>query len=382
MINIFKEWRSELCPYCFERFKLRETPFRCVNSRCKDEKDRVLESKWGDSRPCGKVLNSKHFVNSIRCACGELSRKRLCPNCHAELPYGMGDFKNCVFAVIGAKEAGKSHYLAVLIQRLKERVAANLDMSVEAVSSETMNRYERDFYNPVFEERKVIHATRSGGSEHPKPLIYRLTSTKQKKSAVLVFFDTAGENLNDEDLMSRVNKYIYRSSGVLLLVDPLQLPKVRDSLGVAGLPERNTETENIITRTTWLIQKGLDLKPEAPIKIPLAVAFSKFDAVGKLVRDVYGQPQLDHTPNHHGGFDVGDFQVVNEEMKGLLEKWGEGALVNQVKQRYKRCGFFGLSALGCNPQSTKQIDSVLPRRVEDPFLWLLAENGLIKKVNK
>jgi hypothetical protein len=49
-----------------------------------------------------------------------------------------------------------------------------------------------------------------------------------------------------------------------------------------------------------------------------------------------------------------------------------------VRSRFTSHGFFGLSALGCNPHGTQQIPRVVPRRVEDPFLWLLAKNKLIR----
>lgn len=382
MINVFKEWRQELCPFCFEYFKLRETPFRCTNEECGRDVDEVLREKWDDARPVGRVLQSEHFVTSVRCECGAVSTKRLCPECHAELPYGTGDVKNYVFAVIGSKEAGKSHYLAVLIRRLKEVVAKRLDMSVEAVTDETMKRYSHDFHDPVYAEKKIIQATQSGSTQRPSPLVYRLTSTKKGKSAVLVFFDTAGEDLNDEDLMSRVNKYIFRSHGIILLIDPLQLRNVRAGLAETPLPEENSETAAILTRTTRLIQKGLNLKPAAAIKIPLAVAISKFDAVKPLVDEQWQQCPLESPPKHGIGFDMLDFQDTHKGLKMLLEKWGENDLVNQVEGRYAKRGFFGLSALGCNPHGTNRIERVRPMRVEDPLLWLLAENGLIKKVTK
>jgi hypothetical protein len=92
------------------------------------------------------------------------------------------------------------------------------------------------------------------------------------------------------------------------------------------------------------------------------------------------QFQLNASPRHDGGFDMADFQAINGEMMALLDNWGGQDLVHQVRTRYEKHGFFGLSALGCNPHATNRIPRVLPRRVEDPFLWLLNVNGLIKTV--
>lgn len=390
MINSIKGRRRELCPYCFEFFLLRDTPFRCTSpmARCAPLLDPVLKRLWNDSRPVGKVLAAQgSFTREMRCAdCGHESRKRLCPECHSDLPHTTGDYKNYIFAVIGAKEAGKSHYLAVLIDQIKKRLGPSMNMLLEAMNDDTIQRYRSEFYDPVFKDGRIIQATVSALADRKvqRPLVYSLTLTGKslfggeriRDAVVLVFFDTAGEDLNDEDVMSTVNKYIYRSDGILLLIDPLQLPQVRARLtSGAALPSVNTETADIMTRTTRLVQKGRNLKVTDRITIPLAIAFSKFDAVKQLVDDQF---QLNAAARHDGGFDMLDFQAINGEMMALLDEWGGQELVHQVRTRYAKYGFFGLSALGCNPHGTNKIPRVLPRRVEDPFLWLLAENRLIR----
>ena len=361
-------------------------------SRCAPVPDPVLEKQWEDRRPVGKVLPAQgRFIRAIRCTdCGHESRKRLCPTCHSDLPHTTGDYKNYIFAVIGAKEAGKSHYLAVLIDQLKKRIGPSLNMLLEAMSDDTIRRYRSDFYDPVFKEGRTIQATVSALADRKvqRPLVYSLTLTGKslfgkdmiRDAVVLVFFDTAGEDLNDEDVVSTVCKYIYRSDGILLLIDPLQLPQVRDRLGSGtALPGMNTETADIMTRTTRLVQKGRNLKATDRISIPLAVAFSKIDAVRPLIDDQF---QLNAAARHDGGFDQLDFEAVSGEMMALLDDWGGQDLVHQVRTRYSKYGFFGLSALGCNPHGTSHIPRVLPRRVEDPFLWLLRENGLIRAVRQ
>lgn len=394
MINALKGRRRELCPFCFEYFLLRDTPFRCTNvmSRCAPAPDPALQKYWEDGRAVGKVVPAQgHFVRALRCHdCGHETHKRLCPKCHSDLPHTTGDYRNHIFAVIGAKESGKSHYLAVLIDQIKRRVGPDLNMLLEAMNEDTIRRYRSDFHAPVFDDGRVIQATVSALADRKvqRPLVYSLTLTGKglfgndtiRDAAVLVFFDTAGEDLNDEDVMSTVNKYIYRSDGILLLIDPLQLPQVRDQLsGGTALPGVNTETADIMTRTTRLVQKGRNLKATERITIPLAIAFSKFDAVKPLVDDQF---QLNAVARHVGGFDVLDFQAINSEMMALLDSWGGQYLIHQVRTRYRKYGFFGLSALGCNPHGTNRIPRVLPRRVEDPFLWLLSENRLIKAVRR
>lgn len=337
--------KKELCPFCFEYFQLRDTPFRCSSpmKRCAPAIDLVLQKYWEDNRPVGKVLDAKgRFVRKMQCKdCGLDSKKRLCPNCHSDLPHTTGDYKNYIFAVIGAKEAGKSHYLAVLIEQIKKQIGPDLDMLLEPMNDETIHRYRNDFYNPVFKDGRVIKTTVSAQVDRKvqRPLVYSLTFSgknilgrNSKNAIIIVFFDTAGEDLNDEDVMSTVNKYIYRSNGILLLIDPLQLLQVRDKLdSVTDLPSVHTETSDIMIRVTRLIQKGLGLKVTDNISIPLAVTFSKFDALQSLVDEQF---QLNMMANHKGGFDSGDFNAINSEMMALLDEWGGQDLLQQVRTRY------------------------------------------------
>ncbi len=381
-------FRKQICPYCFEPYWLKDTPFRCASpgGRCTPERDEVRARVWDDNAPLGKVLPSEgSFRQQNSCpSCGQVSRKRLCPKCHMELPHTTGKFRNLIFAVIGAKEAGKSHYLAVLIERIRKQVGPALDMLLEPLNDHTIDRYREEFHEPIYSRGTVIEATRSALADQrvQMPLIYSLTFSdtdlfqrrRIKGAVTLVFFDTAGEDLNDSDVIATVNKYIYRSDGIILLLDPLQLPRVRDRLNGSPLPGRNTETADIITRTTNLILAGRGLSPGDMSPTPLAVAFSKFDAVEPLVD---AQFQLNSEPNHTSGYDLADFNAVNAEMQALLAEWDGQTILHQVETRYKCFGYFGLSALGCNPHGDQKIPRVLPRRVEDPFLWLLYRHKLI-----
>jgi hypothetical protein len=302
-----------------------------------------------------------------------------------DLPHTTGKYRNLIFAVIGAKEAGKSHYLAVLIEQIRKHVGPALGMLLEPLDDHTIKRYRQDFYEPIFRNGTVIKATQSALADRrvQLPLVYTLTFTGRnlfghntiKGVVTLVFFDTAGEDLNSQDTMGTVNKYIYRADGVILLLDPLQLLNVRDKLsGSMALPQVNTESSTILKRTTELIKLGRSMSLETKIKTPLAIAFSKFDAVDPLVDP---QMQLNAEPNHRAGYDLADFNAVNAEMQSLLEDWDGGIIPQQAGTHYDKSGFFGLTALGCNPHGDQKIPRVLPRRVEDPFLWLLHCHRLI-----
>jgi hypothetical protein len=391
MLSRFKA--KEICPYCFEPYNLAEAPFRCSSppSRCPPEVDMVRARAWEDSAPMGHVLppNRKRQDESRCPNCSQMSRKRICPHCHMDLPHTTGKYRNLIFAVIGAKQAGKSHYLAVLIEQIRKHIGPAAGMLLEPLDDHTINRYRNDFYDQIYRHGMVIRATQSALVDRKiqLPLVYTLTFTGSnlfgrhtiKGVVTLVFFDTAGEDLNDRDVMGTVNKYIYRADGIVLLLDPLQLHKVRDQLGSSTpLPSIETDAANILERTTELIRRGRSLSLQSLIPIPLAVAFSKFDAVETLIDP---QMQLNTEPDHRFGFDLADFNAVTAEMDSLLKQWDCEMIPQKAKAYYERYGFFGLSALGCVPQEDR-IPRVLPRRVADPFLWLLHCHGLIPSAKR
>lgn len=394
--KITGQFQQKICPYCFEYFQIKDTPFRCSSppTTCAPALDKKYDAVWKDPRPIGKVIPSlgtfkERFSRSARCTdCNHDSYKRLCPHCHMELPQTTGEFKNHIYAVIGGKDSGKSHYIAVLIEQIKKEIGPNMGLLLSPENDFTIERYNSEFYKPVYVDGKCIDATKSGVVDNSVklPMVYSLRVTgegmfdqnKIKKYITLVFFDTAGEDLESEDVMSTVNKYIYRADGVILLIDPLQLNTVTKKLPAdTPKPKVSSATADILNRTAQLIQKGRRLKPTEKIKTPIAVAFSKFDALLPLIDPQF---QLHSGANHDKGFDADDFEAVNSEMMSLLDQWNHQDIIQMATTRFSRFGFFGLSALGCNPHDTRKIPSVVPSRVEDPFLWLLAQNGTIKKV--
>ena len=399
--------KSFVCPYCFEENDLYKIKFRCQNDpvKCAPVADEVYGDFRGSSSPpmkqrvfeipnaSGNMASVKDYVKfklpkQLPCpSCKENSQLRVCPHCHSELPYTIGDYKDLTIAVIGAKEAGKSHYVAVLIRQIKHYLGRLFNANLQPINDETINRYREDFYNPVYRNREVISATRSARAQFDTrvPLVYTFSFMKKNflgKSKIsnvstLTFFDTAGEDLDSEELMRTENKYIYNSQGIILLIDPLQISEIRHELEGAGvsLPQQNTESEDIISRVANLVRKAKGLRVDKPIDIPIAIAFSKIDAIRKIVSP---NSPLTKGSSHEGFFNIDDFVSLNTEVSSLLEKKADSPILQQVKHNFSTYAFFGLSALGTNPHGSGKIAKVRPLRVEDPFLWLLHHHKLIK----
>ncbi len=386
--RLFQQEEALLCPFCFDEFYLSKAPFRCTAamSTCAPQKDEVLEREWEIREPVSHVIRA-NGRDAARCdVCSTSSDRRICPNCHQNLPRSIGVTDQLIIAMVGAKDSGKSHYIAVLLTRLLQEVGPTLEFNLRAASDQTRDIYNERYRDQVYKEKKIIPLTRSADAD-PKtriPLVYEVTfhgtdlvgAPVVRGGVTLVFFDTAGEDLEKSDVMARVNKYIYRAHGIILLLDPLQLPAVRNRLPEGtGLPPESRETREIMERVTELIESGRKLGSHAMIDTPLAVAFSKFDALAPIVGE---QLQMSQSSRHLEGFDLDDFEALNDEMHSFVSRWGAADLLNLIRSRYERYAFFGVSALGCNPHGTSKIPHVLPSRVEDPFLWILHQHRLLR----
>ena len=119
------------------------------------------------------------------------------------------------------------------------------------------------------------------------------------------------------------------------------------------------------------------------IWLPLAVAFSKMDFVreaGDNAASVYDE--LFRETRHHGGFCKEEFENINGLMRSWVRDVDLTADILAQSENFENNAFFGFSALGCNPKANGGRLDRDPRsfRVEDPFLWLLHQKGLIKSI--
>lgn len=73
---------------------------------------------------------------------------------------------------------------------------------------------------------------------------------------------------------------------------------------------------------------------------------------------------------------------MHDHIASLVSHWGGDGLLTMLDTNYANYRFFGLSALGSEPNySTQRIDErgIIPHRVGEPLLWLMAERGFIPR---
>jgi GTPase SAR1 family protein len=362
-----------LCPYCYDVSKLNDIQYFC--RKCNNTKN---IAKKGSSifQPFAAPLST------ICPDCGT-SAVAVCPICHRKLPEGTLTGTNSIISVVGTRGSGKSHFVGVIINELYKRIAADFGaMFVGFDQSHSL--WERDF-GSLYNSLQALELTQVG--ERKDPLIYEMifgTKFGANKMYTFAFFDTAGENFNDEDQMSVLNKYIYQSSGIIFLFDPLQIPSVEGKIsqevaeGSSSGASRVQNTE-VLTHVSNLIRNYHGMKKTEKIKTPVAIVFTKLDAI----RDILPESStiLDNSP-HYGEVVLNDLHNVNLEVQALLAEWGEASFIRQVEIEYAKSAFFAVSALGFDnhpdAHNDRKINKPQPHRIEDPFLWLLTETGVLK----
>jgi Double-GTPase 2 len=383
-----------VCPYCFARMRSRALQFRCLQSpsgtrsgqACPAEPDEKLAAFLGRATPVlmGPVFSADGSRSQAACpVCDVVTTKRVCPECHNDLPGGYDSIGGRIIALVGPKTSGKSTYVTVLIRELRERVGEYFGAAVNAMDDRTAARYEMA-HAELFKEGHLPPMTPPSSLDLTYPQLYKVTIPRRgvfgsrSLSSALVFFDTAGEDLESAESTARNVSYLARADGIILMVDPLQFATVHDALSgsVENMPRPGTPPDRIVAIIGQLIRDRQGRPGNRPISTPLAVTLSKTDVLRPLLDP---GSRLTAPSAHRGYLDEQDRAETGDEVRALLQDWDEGALRRQAKADFARHEFFGMSALGGAPAGPADTPAagIHPLRAEDPVLWLLSRFGLI-----
>jgi GTPase SAR1 family protein len=367
--------RNDLtCPYCFARMPRRRVEFRCRGrvagqSGCAEEPDQKYATFTGlPAEPRSPVFAADGRRPRALCpACGLESAHRVCPECHSHLPGSYLDSASRIVALVGAKGAGKSTYIAVLIHELQNRVGAELSASLVECDDRTRRRYREEFHTPLFGSRRLLPVTQSAATRLNNPLIYTLTLGRSgllrrgNPALTLVLFDNAGEDFTSDESVDRHLRYLGAADAVLFLMDSLELP--------------GDGPQDVIGRVTEMLRGQHGMPAGRPLPVPVGVALTKIDAIRG---DLSATSALRRPRPTTGALDLIDREAVHEEVRALLDSWQTDALDRFLEHNYRTYGLFALSALGNVPDGeTVNPLGIQPYRVEDPLLWLLHGFGMV-----
>lgn len=305
------------------------------------------------------------------------------------VPDGWFSSATTCIALAGTKYSGKSVYIGVAVKQL-EMLARKLGGFLTAFDSDTQRAYEELYERAIFRERGILESTPPTDERYNVPLSYVLSVNG--RTHVVVLRDIAGEHLQS-NLGTELFSFFPRADGVIYLVDPLQIDRVRHQVQPRIALDRGDDFVDpipVLRNLTDLLRKGLPQGGRAHTR--MAMTLSKFDALHKLgeieespYRDIWRVPgaAIQRDPSLlAGGFDQRDSDLLNLEVESLLLEVGADVLVRLVQSSYDNWRWFASSAMGHQPKPERQqLTGITPFRCVDPIKWILYENGFLPAVH-
>ena len=187
------------CPYCFTPVEADRIGFRCVGA-CIPRPDVQASFYAGKSLAVPPVYcmirndRTKQLPTYVVCRrCGAQTAQEVCLVCHRDLPPRWRQARTFTMTVTGARDTGKSVYIAVVVQMLL-RYAQQRSCTVMAYTQGTQDVYGNDYYEPLYHRNVVMECTPSmtgGGAYQEDPLIWDIAGGDGGRS-YLVMRDIAG----------------------------------------------------------------------------------------------------------------------------------------------------------------------------------------------
>ena len=361
-----------VCPICWETSHVEDMLFCLFGDVEKsDAKFVKREIPWhlratrGIRKP---VLKFPTDDSGRKLAC------KVCPNLKHpigphQLPVSAGNQRSLIIGLLGASRSSKTTYITALHRVIRDRVSKDFSVSLTPSTDATTTNIQLND-DLLFRQLKKLPATVPG--KVTPPFVFDLSVSgivwgeERSRSVGLVFCDTAGENLDDPALVQAWMPYLRLASGIIFLLDPLQIPNVQKRLPGGGAGQGGTAPPD------QTILSVRDLLPDG--NTPTAITLAKCD----VLRDIglIEPNRLWNMSEHH----VQAFnRELHDDMAGMMRElvMETAPSVHQTAvNAFPHHAFFGVSATGA-ADKLGQYPYVVPWRVEDPLLWLLSELEVI-----
>jgi hypothetical protein len=393
-----------VCPHCFIKFDPEEVVFRATHNKESDpeyalQEDDALDryrSKFNlDSVgeveavispvtiPEENKIYSDHVLVGLTDKHGVQTRRRLCPNCHNELQISAGKVPSNIISIVGATSVGKSVYMTSLIHTLQHVTASNFNAACIPMNADLSRRFRTYYEDPIFEQGVMLGATQK--IEKMEPFIFNFVFKDESVAPLtLVFFDVAGEGMTDRQYMDIYASHIQNSSGILFMVDPLQIKTIRERL-MLGLGEdsgdlapRHAEPRDVIIT---MFENFIGHQDRSKTSIPTAIVLTKSDMLKHLKEEdgdyINTNSNVFRNVVHAGYLNLEEFNNINGEIRRFIEKV-DRPFKDAVDVYFDNAAYFAVSALGSNPVNKRVEGVVTPIRVDEPFVWLLQQLDYIE----
>ena len=317
---------------------------------------------------------------------GYESTKRICPYCHNLLPKTAGYARSYTIALAGDTAVGKTVYVTTLINRLMN-LHDGFRAMLTPLTPDVNTNYNNNYYKPMYIDGELPHHT--GLTETMEPLIFQFDvgvdeNLIPEHSIALSFYDVAGDGIKNADYVDSRARHLRYADAFLYLVDPLQTGA---ALRIAALNQHakgdfiEGRSGALQTLTSFFVQ-------DIPFKEkPTAIVLTKSDLLRTNDNSIGFPPESNiyKQYEHPGYLNMTEVDNINSEVMDFLDQ-NDRQFKRYVSMSFLKVKFFAVSALG-GPTKTVEIDGVPHKkivsgspqeiRVEEPFLWVLNQLGII-----
>ncbi|MGC5052857.1 hypothetical protein ACLQ2S_15550 [Micromonospora sp. DT48] len=387
------------CPYCYGKIDPRRPWFRCTGRRspgkepCKPQWDEARDREFQDKQlvlpSFAGPRRALRPVHSAPCPhCETESAVKVCPNCHTRLPAAFGEGRSPLIAMAGARHTGKSVYLKVLAHQLRRGMGQRFNADVRLAGDRQFQQETGggiDFLDPageLFPEGGLYQRTNQAVNGRREPIVFAWRQNRRitgYDTTFLSFFDTAGEDLLDQETVDNLG-YLGAADALILLLDPFMIPQARDQIRVPeSAIDKHANTIDVVNRVTENLRISHRLGGRKNIPIPVAVAFAKIDAFFEVLGADHA---LVRRPEPGPYYDEQAGRETHEHVRALLHDWGADDIDTHLTHHYRKFRYFAVSALGSEPDyDNNRVDvrGVRPFRVDEPLLWLLSEFNVVPR---
>jgi hypothetical protein len=355
--------------YGWWRKRFRGVTLRCTQGACTFRDVQLAYLCPGCHTRYTYLLPSHFGLLSHRCSCGgrlptitALGREQLttcCPACGHTWMHGTEARPEFFLALVGGVATGKTCFLTMMVQALMDLNNARCERTIDRDGHDT--RYG------TLKQGRLPPPTQRGV---PEAVVLSLADAGNA-GARWYLYDASGEEYSTLERPQEEEFVFFRDlSGIVLLVDPLSLPRVRPQLdlrdpGIWHISHGSeTPLEDVVASLCYNVRRFLKYGRSGRTYVPLAVVINKADI-----------PEVCHRLRMTA--DRGQDRSEHDICRQALVDWGAGREVATLEHEFVSIRYFSCSTLGRIPDNSGRpfrSDGIL-----DPLRWLAGRENAGRK---
>lgn len=304
------------CPHCWAEFHAHELLFISESTELYDDPKLGIQYAKRFLPTRFDIDGAAYDADNFPC------HKLACPNCHLPIPRPLLHLSNFYISIAGAPASGKSYFLASMIWQLRNTMARSFAMNFADADTE-MNARIRNYESAQFmgsdnpDELVSIAKTDVSGDIYnqsringvstmlAQPFMFTVEpmpshpfmNQAERAAQTVCLYDNAGESfLPGADMTAQpVTRHLAATNALMFVFDPTQDvrfrgackehvddPQMNPSKEPTNQRKSPVPQETVLNNVITQIRNLTHTPPREPLKIPLVIVLTKWDAWKQL----------------------------------------------------------------------------------------------------